>query len=73
MTTRQENEITKFHDVISQARKTNDKCVLHETMAYIINHVYMISNMDTQAGQAAKIMAKALDRNGIRSLPLYAG
>ena len=71
MTTRQEAEITKFYEVIRQARTTNDKCILHETMAYIINHVHIIANMDTQAGRAARIMAKALDRNGVRGLPLY--
>ena len=71
MTKRQEQEITKFYDVIRQARNINDECVLHETMAYIINHVHIIADMDTPAGRAARIMAKALDKKGIRGLPIY--
>lgn len=71
MTKRQEQEITKFYEVISQARHLNDECVLHETMAYIINHVHIIASMDTQAGRVARIMAKALDKNGVRGLPIY--
>lgn len=71
MTNRQEAEISKFYDVISQARHTNDECVLHETMAYIINHVHIIADMNTPAGRAARIMAKALDKKGIRGLPIY--
>ena len=71
MTKRQESEISKFYDVISQARHTNDECILHETMAYIINHVHIIASMDTPAGRAANIMAKALDKKGIKGLPIY--
>lgn len=71
MTKRQEQEITKFYEVIRQARTINDECVLHETMAYIINHVHIIAGMDTPAGRVASIMAKALDKKGIKGLPIY--